>query len=89
MAICDGRGPSSTSHERQEPSQKRLEPSEERLEPRREHPKANEERLVQRDERLGPITRSMAKRIHEDLDQATDGRESYLYMLHEDPSRVA
>ena len=77
----DGRGPSSTSHERQEPSQ-------ERLEPRREHPKANQERLRQREERLGPITRSMAKRIHEDLDQATDGRESYLYMLHVGPSRV-
>ena len=50
---------------------------------------AKGERLVQRGERLGPITRSMAKRIHEDLDQATDGRESYLYMLHEGPSRVA
>ena len=71
----DGRGPSSTSHERQEPSQERLEPS--------------QERLIQREERLGPITRSMAKRIHEDLDQATDGRESYLYMLHEGPLRVA
>jgi len=72
---CDGRGPSSTSHERQEPSQERLEPSQEGLGPR--------------EERLGPITRSMAKKIHEDLDQATDGRESYLYMLHEGPSRVA
>jgi len=48
-----------------------------------------EGRLAQRGERLGPITRSMAKRIHEDLGQATDGRESYLYMLHEGPSRVA
>ena len=78
----DGRGPSSTSHDRQEPSQERLEPSEERLVQRGE-------RLVQEGERLGPITRSMAKRIHEDLDQATDGRESYLYMLHEGPSRVS
>ena len=71
----DGRGPSSTSYERQEPSQKRLEP-------RREHPKANQERLGQREQRLGPITRSMAKRIHEDLDQATDGRERVICICY-------
>ena len=78
----DGRGPSSTSHERQEPRQERLETSQERLEPR-------QERLGQWQEHIGPITRSMAKRLNEDLDQATDGRETYLYMFHEGPSSVA
>ena len=62
---CFGRGPSSTSHERQEPRQERLETSQERLEPR-------QERLGQWQEHIGPITRSMAKRLNEDLDQATD-----------------
>jgi len=71
----DGRGPSSTLHERQKPNQEHLEPSEERL-------AQGGERLEGRGERLGPI-------IHEDLGQATDGRESNLYMLYEGPLRVA
>jgi len=32
----------------------------------------------------GPTTRSMAKRIQEDWDSATDGRETFLYMFKED-----
>ena len=44
------------------------ETTKERLEP-------SQERLGQWQEHLGPITRSMAKRINEDLDQTTDGRE--------------
>jgi len=83
----DGRETSSTPHERQEPSEERLEPSEERLAQGGE--RLEGERLEGRGERLGPITRSMAKRIHEGLGQAADWRESNLYMLHEGPLRVA
>ena len=39
-------------------------------------------------ERLGPITRSMAKRIQAQLNDATDGREKALYMLHKGPLGV-
>ena len=90
----DGRGPSTTSHERQEPRQERLGPSQDRLEPSQE--RLNQDRLGPRQGRLGqgkehhgPITRSMAKRLNEDLGQATDGRETNLYMFHEGPSSVA
>jgi len=31
--------------------------------------------------RLGPTTRAMTKRLDEDWDKATDGRETYLYMF--------
>jgi len=31
-----------------------------------------------------PTTRSMVKRIQEDWDSATDGRETFLYMFKED-----
>jgi len=30
---------------------------------------------------IGPITRSMAKKLQEDWNIASDGRETYLYML--------
>jgi len=76
----DGRGPSSTPHERQEPNLERLEPSGERLEG---------ERLEGGGERLGPLTRFMTKLRMGALDQATDGRENNMYMLHEGPLRVA
>jgi len=33
--------------------------------------------------RLGPTTRSMTKRVDEDWNKATDGRETYLYMFQE------
>jgi len=84
--LLDGRGPSTTSQERQEP--------------RHEHPKPNQERLGLREERLGQrggasssrwkasrpmkgasrtkLLKSMAKRIHADL-----------FMLHEGPLGVA
>jgi len=69
----DGRGPSSTPHDRQGPNLERLEG----------------ERLEGGGERLGPLTRSMTKLRMRALGQATDGRESNMYMLHEGPLRVA
>ena len=88
----DGRGPSTTSHERKKPlesSQDRLEPSQERLEPSQDGLGPRQGRLDQGQEHHGPITRSMAKRLNEDLDQTMDGRETNLYMFHEGPSSVA
>ena len=76
----DGRGPSSAPHERQEPNLERLAHEEERLEG---------ERLEGGGEHLGPLTRSMTKLRMGALGQATDGRESNMYMLHEGPLRVA
>ena len=32
---------------------------------------------------IGPTTRAMAKRLGEDWNTATDGRETYLYMFQE------
>jgi len=32
---------------------------------------------------IGPTTRVMAKRLDEDWNTATDGRETYLYMFQE------
>ena len=40
-------------------------------------------------DRLGPITRSMAKHIHAQMDLAIDGREKTLYMLHGGPLGMA
>ena len=34
---------------------------------------------------LGPTTRAMTKRLDEDWNKATDGRETYLYMFQESP----
>jgi len=96
VRTSDGRGPSTTSHERQEPRQERLEPSQDRLKPSQDCLEPSQDglgprqgRLDQGQEHHGPITRSMAKRLNEDLDQATDGRENNLYMFHEGPSSVA
>jgi len=72
----DGRGPSTTFHERKPQErlgQKRLGPTLHEAQP--------QERLGQ--ERLGPTTRSMTKRLNEDWEKATDGRETYLYMFQE------
>ena len=87
MAPCDGRGPSSTPHERQEPKLERLEPSEERLAQGGERltqdgERLEGERLEGRGERLGPLTKLRMGA----LGQATD---LYLPMLHEGPLRVA
>jgi len=37
---------------------------------------------------IGPTTRAMAKRLHEDWNTATDGRETYLYMFQEVQNQV-
>ena len=78
----------------QDPSLDRLEPCGERLDSSRERLAQDEgqlqkERLGGSLDRLGPITRSMAKHLHAHLGQATNGRERNLYMLHEGPLRVA
>ena len=86
-AYRDGRGSSSTPHERQEPNLECLEPSGERL--AHEEERLEGERLEGGGERLGPLTRSMTKLRMGALGQATDGRESNMYMLHEGPLRVA
>ena len=39
-------------------------------------------------DRLGPLTRSMAKHVQAQVDEATDGREKSLYMLHKGPIGV-
>jgi len=39
-------------------------------------------------DRLGPITRSMANHTHAQMDEATDGKEKALYMLHGGPLEV-
>ena len=66
----------------------------ERLDSRRERLGHDEGRLHMEHlggglDHLGPITRSMAKHIHAQMDLATDGREKTLYMLHGGPLGVA
>ena len=39
-------------------------------------------------DRLGPLTRSMAKHVQTQVNEATDGREKALYMLHKSPTGV-
>jgi len=84
--LCDGGGPSTPHHggldrdERLESSRERLGHDEGRL---------HMECLGGGLDRLGPITRSMAKHIHAQMDLATDGREKTLYMLHGGPLGVA
>jgi len=85
--LFDGRGPSSTPYERQEPNLERLEPSGERLAQGEECLEG--EHLEGGGERLGPLTKSMTQLQMGALGQATDGRESNMYMLHEGPLRVA
>ena len=92
--ITDGGGPNSQPYGRQEPSLDRLDPCGERLEPSgkrlaQDEGRLERERLGGSLDRLGPITRSMAKHLHAHLGQATDGRERNLYMLHEGPLGVA
>ena len=83
-------GHSPTHHGSQNPRLDR----DERLDSRRERLGHDEgrlhmERLWGDLDRLGPITRSMAKHIHAQMDAATDGREKALYMLHGGPLGVA
>ena len=89
----DGGGPSSPHHGSQDPRLDRLKPCEERLDSRGERLAQEEGRLHKEHlggslDRLGPITRSMAKHIHAQMGQATDWREKTLYMLHGGPLRV-
>jgi len=91
---ADGGGPSSPHYESQVPSLDRLEPCGKRLDSRGERLAQDEGRLQKERlggslDRLGPITRSMAKHLHAQLGQATDGREKNLYMLHGGPLGVA
>ena len=88
--ISDGGGPSTPHHGSQNPKLDR----DERLDSRREHLGHDEgrlhmERLGGDLDRLGPITRSMAKHIHAQMDATTDGREKALYMLHGGPLGVS
>ena len=46
------------------------------------------ERLGVALDRLGPLTRSMAKHVQAQVEEATDGREKALYMLHQGPIGV-
>ena len=87
---CDGGGPSTPHHGSQDPRQN----CDERLDSRRERLGHDEGRLQMERlggglDRLGPITRSMAKHIHAQMEEATDGREKALYMLHGGPLGVA
>jgi len=85
----DGGGPSTSHHESQDPKldhDERLDPRKERL--GREEGWLHMERLGGDLDRLGPITRSMAKHIHAQWNEATDGREKALYMLHGGPLGV-
>ena len=86
----DGGGPRTPHHGSKDPRQNR----DERLDSRRERLGHDEgrlhmERLRGGLDRLGPITRSMAKHIHSQMEEATDGREKALYMLHGGPLGVA
>jgi len=83
----DGGGPSSPHHGSQDPRLDRLDSRGERL--AQEEGRLHKERLGGSLDRLGPITRSMAKHIHAQMGQATDWREKTLYMLHGGPLRVA
>jgi len=90
LTLSDGGGPNTPHHGSQDP---RLD-HDERLDSRRERLGHNEgrlhmERLGGGLNRLGPITRSMAKHIQAQMDLATDGREKTLYMLHGGPLGVA
>ena len=95
MTLTDGGGPNTSSHESQSPTldhEERL-GHDERLARRKERLGREEERLPMERlggdlDRIGPITRSMAKHIQAQLNEATDGREKALYMLHKGPLGV-
>ena len=83
----DGRGPSTSSHGSQSPNHEERLDQEERLATRKERLGREEgrlpmERLDVELDRLGPLTRSMAKHVQAQVNEATDGREKALYMLH-------
>ena len=87
--LSDGGGANTPHHGSQDPRLDR----DERLDSRKECLGRDEGRLHMEClggdlDRLGPITRSMTKDIHAQLDEATDGREKALYMLHGGPLGV-
>ena len=89
----DGGGPSTSSHGSQSPHHEERLDQGERLAPRnerlgREEGKLPMERLGVELDRLGPLTRSTAKHVQAQVDEATDGREKALYMLHQGPIGV-
>ena len=90
----DGGGPSTSSHGSQSPHHEERLDQGERLAPRNERLDREEgkrlpmERLGEALDRLGPLTRSMAKHVQAQVDEATDGREKALYMLHQGPIGV-
>ena len=89
LSKANGGGPSTPHHGGQDPRLDR----DERLDSRMERLGHDEGRLHMEClggglDRLGPITRSMAKHIHAQLDEATAGREKVLYMLHGGPLGV-
>ena len=95
LKTTDGRGQHTYNHESQSPTLDHEEclDHDERLARRMERLGREEERLPMERlggdlHRLGPITRSMAKHIQAQLNEATDGREKALYMLHKGPLRV-
>ena len=89
----DGGGPSTSSQGSQSPNHEERLDQGERLAPRnerlgREEGRLPMERLDVALDRLGPLTRSMAKHVQAQVDEATDGREKALYMLHKGPIGV-
>ena len=89
----DGGGPSTSSQGSQSPNHEERLDQGESLAPRnerlgREEGRLPMERLDVELDRLGPLTRSMAKHVQAQVDEATDGREKALYMLHKGPIGV-
>jgi len=74
MTKVDGRAPNHTQPDGRGPS---LNPSSS------PSPSSNP-----KNKRPGPTTRAMARRIQEDWDTATDGRETFLYMFKNSISLV-
>ena len=93
-AESDGGGPSTSSQGSQSPNHEERLDEGERLAPRNERLDHEEgkrlpmERLGVPLDCLGPLTRSMAKHVQAQVEEATDGREKALYMLHQGPIGV-
>ena len=81
-----------TNHGSQSPNHEDRLDQEERLATRKERigreGSLPMERLDVELDRLGPLTRSMAKHVQAQVNEATDGREKTLYMLHKVPIGV-
>ena len=88
----DRRGPSTSSHGSQSPNHEDRLDQEQRLATRNERlgreGSLPMERVDVELDRLGPLTRSMAKQVQAQVNEAMDGREKTLYMLHKGPIGV-